>query len=329
MSGRCALYYCLEDLKEERPGLGGGIAYLPAYTCETVIAPYKKAGFRLRFYDLDPENLRPRFEGELPGKIAVLALCGYYGFSYYDRDFVERCAREGTAIVQDITHSALSEDGVEERADYSAGSLRKWLGVPSGGIAVKRRGLFRASLLPPEEEHLRGRLATCREREEALRGKPGASEERAEALFWETELRLRRIFDRHGGDPRSERILLGFPWREHRRRRRENYAFLLGEKPFGPRAFPVFPELPEGVCPSHFSLYSPDRERVQEELLRRGIRSTFYWPFHGEIPGETFRRDFPGAARVYDRVFSVPVDQRYSLADMELLRGALKAVSGG
>ena len=63
MSGRCALYACLEDIGG---GSAGKTAYVPSYTCETVLAPYEKAGYRLRFYDIDPENMRPVFrEGDL------------------------------------------------------------------------------------------------------------------------------------------------------------------------------------------------------------------------------------------------------------------------
>lgn len=47
MSGRCAIYYALEDimLTDHKR-----IAYVPIYTCETVLAPFKKAGYKLLFF---------------------------------------------------------------------------------------------------------------------------------------------------------------------------------------------------------------------------------------------------------------------------------------
>ena len=88
MSGRCALYACLEDIGG---GSAGKTAYVPSYTCETVLAPYEKAGYRLRFYDIDPENMRPVFrEGDLEG-VSVMGLCGYYGFIRYDGSFPGVC----------------------------------------------------------------------------------------------------------------------------------------------------------------------------------------------------------------------------------------------
>ncbi|MDR0723292.1 MAG: hypothetical protein LBF75_10995 [Treponema sp.] len=318
LSGRCAMYYCLLDLKQRDDK---GVAYLPAYTCETVIAPYKKAGYSLLFYDVSPEGLCPQFNRDLIPRISVLGLCGYYGFSVYDRSFVEACAAAGVAVIHDVTHSVFSGDGIEPRADYTAGSLRKWIGIPSGGFAIKRRGTFSLPLLPPEEEHIRGRLACFAEQARVLRQE--GSEDRVNEIFWDTELRLRRIFDAYDSDGRSADIITCYPFRELYARRRENYAFVLSQNPFGSRTIPVFPQLDEGVCPSHLALYSKDRDAAREILKSRGVTSTVYWPFHEEVD----LGDFPGARYIYDHIYSVPVDQRYRAEEMELLCRALGEIA--
>ena len=46
MSGRCGILCALEDWKA---GDSKRVAYVPSYTCGTVLAPYVKAGFRLKF----------------------------------------------------------------------------------------------------------------------------------------------------------------------------------------------------------------------------------------------------------------------------------------
>jgi hypothetical protein len=319
MSGRCALYYCLLDL---RPEDKKRVAYLPAYTCETVIAPYKKAGYSLCFYDVAPENLTPRFDHGLIPRISVLALCGYYGFSSYDRNFVKECADSGVTVIQDITHSAFSSDGIEERAAYIAGSLRKWIGIPSGGIALKRRGEFTVPLLPPETEHIAGRLACFEEQRRLASGEAGASEDRVNALFWKTETRLRGIFDAYESDDISKKIIERCPYRELIRARRENYRYILERNPFNREAVPVFPELPDEVCPCHLALYAENRAETLSVLAEHGVKAAVYWPFHGEIK----LSDFDGAAYIYDHIYSVPVDQRYSAADMSYLCDALSAL---
>ena len=80
MSGRCAIYLCLQDslLTDTRK-----TAYLPAYTCETVSGCFVKAGYQIYYYDVD-ETLTPLFDRSLIDKISFLLICGYYGFSTYD-----------------------------------------------------------------------------------------------------------------------------------------------------------------------------------------------------------------------------------------------------
>ena len=77
MSGRCGIYQCLEDIKlrDKRR-----VAYLPMYTCETVAAPFHKAGYTIRFYEVD-RQLRSIFDPSVIDEISVLSLCGYYGFA--------------------------------------------------------------------------------------------------------------------------------------------------------------------------------------------------------------------------------------------------------
>ena len=142
MSGRCGIFRCLEDISQQDHRK---IAYVPIYTCETVLAPFEKAGYQLKFYELD-ENLRSVFDESVLDEISVLSLCGYYGFCSYDHNFVRACKDRGIIIFEDITHSLLSSDGIDPLCDYAAGSFRKWMGVSCGGVAIKRNGKFTAPL---------------------------------------------------------------------------------------------------------------------------------------------------------------------------------------
>ncbi|MFQ9704217.1 MAG: hypothetical protein ACLR0U_23165 [Enterocloster clostridioformis] len=54
-------------------------AYVPVYTCETVLAPFLKAGYELLFYDVS-KDLTPIFDERVLDRISVVNLCGYYGF---------------------------------------------------------------------------------------------------------------------------------------------------------------------------------------------------------------------------------------------------------
>lgn len=307
MSGRCGIYYCLQDisLTDKRK-----TAYVPIYTCETVIAPFVKAGFELKFYEID-QNLHSVFDPSVLGEISVISLCGYYGFCNYDRDFVKRCKEQGITIIEDVTHSLLSADGIDPLCDYVAGSFRKWMGVPCGGFAMKAHGRFETEALPPHPEHLDLRIRTINE--------PGND------LFWEGEMLLRKIFDSYASDAASEYTLRHADLDKISRKRQENYAAILGSLKKDLNGISViFPELTGRAVPSHFVIYADRRDALQAYLLGKNIRSTVYWPVGPKI-------DLNGhetARYIYEHILAIPCDQRYSPSDMERISEALNDFGG-
>lgn len=321
MSGRCALYACLKDIGDTA---AGKMAYVPSYTCETVLAPYEKAGYSLRFYDIDPEDMKPVFrERDLEG-VSVMGLCGYFGFIRYDGSFPDVCHKHGIKVVQDTTHSPYFAD---PDADYVAGSLRKWMGIAAGGVAAKRNGEFSVVPLPPDEEHLKGRYASYAERDEALRTGDESHDEKAFEVFWTTELRLRKMFDAYAGDELSERIIRTFDFERMRERRRHNYMTVLSHLRTPRNYKVVFDVLEECDVPSHFTVYADNRENFQRALMEKGISSTVYWP---RTPAsekiEGFDELYPGAAYIYDHVCSIQLDQRYGDDEMKYLASVLNAL---
>lgn len=312
LSGRCALYACLLDCSTTKPKL----AYVPAYTCETVLASYEKAGYALRFYDVDKEQLKPIFKEMDLDDVSVLNLCGYYGFSRYDKAFLEVCKQRGITIIQDTTHSLFSSDGHYPHADYYAGSVRKWMGIASGGIAIKKKGTFSIQPLKADEEHLRGRFKAMEYQKLAIKTGNDMYAEQASSVFWETEMRLRRMFDAFESDEKSRTILKHLDPTQIIEKRRENYQTILDTLAPSSQCRPIFPHLDDATCPSHFTFYSEDRKRAQQQLEERSIKSTVYWPLP---PMLNNKEHFPQTLWIYDHVLSIQLDQRYSKEDMEYL----------
>lgn len=318
MSGRCGILCALEDWKA---GDSKRVAYVPSYTCGTVLAPYVKAGFRLKFYEVD-RSMTPVWEDQALGEISVLNLCGYYGFSRYDRAFVQKCRERGICILEDSTHSVLSLDGISPDADYITGSLRKWIGVPSGGFLIKRRGKLTPELLPFHQEHLDMRRGAMETKKKSTTEPGSVSQEAleaAEATFWQAESLLRQIFDCCQSDPDSVQIMRRFPVERIRNLRRENYQRLLSVFPKSPLCVPVFPLLDEATVPSHFTVLAQRRNDLQSFLKEQGIHTTAYWD--KSALADTSR--CPQAQYIYDHVLSLPCDQRYTPADMDRIAGAV------
>lgn len=321
MSGRCGNYYALTDHKQTADKL---VAYVPIYTCETVLAPFHKAGYELLFYDVD-ENMRPRFDPSVLDKISIISICGYFGFSTYDREFVAECSRRGIAVIEDTTHSIFSADGVDPHCDYIVGSFRKWLGVACGGFAIKTKGKFSIPALPPNEEHVNWRKELYELKTNASPQTPEEEEalsKQGDELFWKSEMKLRQMFDYFESDEESAHIMQYFPIADLQKKRRENYQYLLDHLKPSDAWKLVFPTLPEGTVPCHLTLYAADRDSFREKLLSNGISCTSFWPASHFVNLE----GHPEAQYVYDHVCSIPCDQRYGSEEMQRICDVLNSI---
>lgn len=321
MSGRCALYAALLDINLDNRN--PRVAYVPAYTCETVLAAYSKAGYSFRFYDVDPEGLKPLFKKEDLDGVSVLALCGYYGFTTYDEDFVKYAKSRGIVVLHDTTHTPYR---FCPSADYCAGSLRKWMGIPSGGVALRAAGPFRIQLKEAEKTHIDGRFKAMEERAEALATGDSSFNDKASETFWETEMRLRKMFGEYASDPVSRQIALSFDFDGAAEKRRSNFSTIISSlnNPVGWK--PVFSSLPrKDDVPSHFTLYADNREAFSRYLKSNGVASTVYWP---QVPDLKDLSAFPGTAWILEHICSIQLDQRYGEKEMKALAAILNNTRG-
>jgi hypothetical protein len=320
MSGRCALYGCLCEILAHDTKK---VAYVPAYTCETVLASYEKAGYTLRFYDIDEHLLTPLFHEEDIEGVSILALCGYYGFSSYDREFVQVCKQKGITILQDITHSPFSLDGFCPEADFYAGSLRKWMGIACGGVAIQKKGTFLQPMDKVDEQHLKGRYLAMESRAKAIHTGNVFFDQKAYEIFWQTEMGLRQTFGKQASDSLSKEIINHFDVETLVASRRRNYQIVLDNLTESKQCRVMFPILGESSCPSHFCFFSEDREKAQRQLEGMGIKSTVYWPLPPMLEDP---QAFPHALFIYDHICSVQIDQRYGKEDMEYLGKSLSSL---
>lgn len=316
MSGRCGIYYALEDLKLKDDKR---IAYLPAYTCETVIAPFLKSGYELMFYDID-KNMKPIFNNELIAKISVILICGYFGFCYYDRNFIKQCSENGVSVIEDTTHSMFSRNGIDSSCDYIVGSLRKWIGIASGGFAIKTHGKFIFSLLDSDKNHIAARNLAMSMKKEYLEHSDSDNFQEATKIFWNAEMNLRKVFNIYKSDEDSIQVAEHFNVQALVERRRANYQYLIDHLKENSNFTLVFPDLDDDSVPSHLTIYSNKRSDLQNYLTSNKIISTIYWPINDSVNLESF----PNANYIYNNVLSISCDQRYNEKHMQYICDTLE-----
>lgn len=308
MCGRAAICYAIEEFSA-RDDIR--TAYLPAYTCHTTIAPFIKKGYTVRFYDLD-NSFNPIFDHRLLESISVLYIEGYFGFPNHEDSFLSECRSRGKTIIHDITHTMFSQNGMSVSADYLIGSLRKWFGIPSGGIAVSMDGSFQKKPAECDGAFIQMRKNALDTKREYIQTGSQALKADALRLFSEAEEYLSRIFDTQASDEDSIRAAHRFPVDEMIKKRRENYRCLQDSLTGIPGIEPAFPGFGPGICPLFFPIFSDRRDALKQRLVSQRIYTPVHWP----VPDAIDIDKYPNAKGIYGRILSIPCDQRYDSNDM-------------
>ena len=319
-SGRTAVAI----LAEEAPGPW----LLPAYLCESVLQPLRRAGIPFDFYPVGGD-LRPRLDElersvELQSPAAVLVV-DYFGFPPSPEDTSRLGAlREACLVVEDCVQGSLVE--LPDAAGGAIGdavftSFRKYLPVPDGGLLTGAT----PRPLPPAAASLRERLLG-----QLLRGAwvSGQAEgPQVEAVFLGLleagEASLDEDLPLEATSRLSERLIAGLDLAEVASARRANFVALSEALEGSEAVKPILRELPAGVSPLTLPVRigRGRRDALRAELVRRRIFCPVHWP----LPPEIDAARFPEEHRLSSEMLGLPLDQRYEPADMHRLADELAA----
>lgn len=317
-SGRGAISLMLENVVVKAKTV-----LLPAYICESLILPFIIQGYTCCFYDVN-EDLSPILENlKICDDIGIFLHMGYYGFPTNGclADIIKKFKNKGTIIVEDITHTLFSDFERFEENDYYVASIRKWIGLPSGGALISPTRTIKGNLQYNE-------AFTCIRRE-ALLSKAqymrGADELKHQYLnlFAKAEAILDKDFTPYYIDDISKTIINNLDVDALKEKRKANFR-ILSEGLIGIKYLePVFRGLTENICPIFYPIYIYKKRREIRQIL---IEENIFCPIHWSMPDHIDYSCFKQAARIYNSVLSIPCDQRYEMEDMERVVSVLKRI---
>ena len=93
--------------------------------------------------------------------------------------------------------------------------------------------------------------------------------------------------------------------------RRKNYVYLRDKLSSLDLDF-LHQDLDKNVCPLSLPILVAERDKVREYLIMKKI----YPPIHWDISSIINKSDFPLSINISNRILSLPIDQRYSINDM-------------
>lgn len=308
-SGRDALRHVAAALRAD----GVSVALLPCYCCESMEWPFLDEGLEVRYYRVAKSLLVD--EGDLAEKARLASGCAVLYMNYYGVESIstERLAklkeRYSLVVIRDATHDWLdcSFAEVSHLDDYTIVSLRKWVGVPDGGLA------FSASLNLSADVPADGRFESMRMKAMALKRRyleTGDSALKPQYLseLGECNRFLDSLHSTSGMGEESRAICGGIDWREVAAARRENSQLLAD----GLGRMGLWCSHKDGSAP----LWVPflpgcDRDKLQALMSEKGLYCPYLWPIPVQAVGcSDYVDDFVAS------MLCLPCDQRYDADDV-------------
>ena len=324
-TGRAAQNLVLETIENRNPNIKKR-ALIPGFTCTTVVKPFKTHGYQIYTYSVDDTlvaNL-DEIEKQIDGlDIDVILFHRYYGFDTckkWDR-LIEKYSKKGVVFIEDKTQCLYSELPVLN-VDYIVGSIRKWDGMPDGGIAICKDGELVNKPKLYDDEMVNCRIKASYLKYDYIFNDKGYKEvfrelyeESADLLYGQKE-----FYKMH---PFSYNFMLSLNEDELKDKRRENYNYLYNAIKNNTKIKLLSPELNIGEVPLYLALLVEDRQELQAILRNKDIYAPMIWPYEDEslkVSDEVMK--------IYNQVICIPIDQRYDIDDMERAYLCIKQYKG-
>lgn len=290
-SGRTAVEAVLKKLPDAHSVL------IPSYCCESMIIPFKKAGFDIRFYHVDWNN---QLTIKIDERADILYWCNYFGFNYPMPSY------DGV-IIEDITHSFFSQHPNHSRSDFLVASIRKWEPIICGGYcSVKMKGK------EPPVDFVKKKIEAMELKAQYLKNLDDKKKTIFLQMFSESNHWLADNYSGLAIDQLSQEYIDSVDMKKQRRIRRENAKVLYeGLKNKVQFMFPI----EDMDCPLFVPVILPERDLIRIHLIKNDIYCPVHWPKLNECE-----------SNIYNKELSLICDQRYGIEDMERIVSVLQEV---
>ncbi len=306
-SGRAAISIALQDIMIS---LNIKKAYVPSYSCVSMLQPFVDYEIPIVFYDVHYDD---GFTYHVPqiDNDSVALVMNYFGIETHKvKNVIMDFKQQGAIVIEDITHSMLCQQNASVGSDYYITSLRKWLGIPSGGWVGKRSGSILKKPYLDSNHLVVDKVAGMKEKFAYLTGNQ-ESKERFLLLHSTFENDLIHLDKMLKIDDLSLGILNHTDMHEVIKRRRENVSVLVhGLHDFDDHILRI-PKLEMSVdTPIYLPIFlnTENRDSLREFLISRGIYCPIHWP---EVMG--------AKVGIRENELSLVCDQRYSSNDMHAI----------
>lgn len=313
LSGRVALMAILQHIKKTRDVCS---VALPNWCCDSMIIPFASIGLEIKYYSvLFKDGKINVFWDDVLDVDIILIMDEYFG---YETTFLNNPISSdfNGIIIRDITHSVFLD--FHGDADYYFGSIRKWIGVSTGGFAWKRHGDMEYEAL----ENLD--YTKLRERAKNMKNDyiMGVRKDKCFLeLFNKAEEMLDNISEDnliYTGKQSDFAQLKYLDVNFIKKRRYINAEYLINELKHVGGIEVLFPSLSNRDCPLFVPILVERhiRNDLRDYLISKGVYCPIHWPI-------TAYHDLD-LLKIYEQEISLVCDQRYTEEDMKYIIFCIK-----
>lgn len=287
-------------------------ALVPSFTCHSVIDPFLTAGYDVKGYSLN-ENLQIDIDvfSSLVNDFRpdIILVHGYFGFNTVGSasNILESCKARGIIVIEDKTQTMFS-DFKAIAADYTIGSIRKWLPIPDGAFI---KGMHISELTQDSA------LADAKIKAMRAKNRYFATGDGNKCEFMRFFADAENLLDSrtlpHSISSYSLSALTSLNLKEFANRRRDNYNLLARRLSRHSEIQLIFKEALTSDVPFLLPVYIDDkRAEFQRYMASHNVYPTIIW----KCPDALENIIDKDSRRIYDRILCFHVDQRYEAADM-------------
>lgn len=311
-SGRAAIELALLDIKSYKSIKN---VYMPTYCCQSMIQPFLDAEINVIFYDVFfDEEQGMQYNIDLAQECDIFFAMSYFGLETSSIEYaVNKFSNSECIIIEDVTHRLLSKENGSLSSHYLIASLRKWFGISSGGITVKKKGLLSHNPYKSSDDLIGNIVKAMEEKKRYLNG-DNIDKEGFLSKFNGFEKELEQINCSYKIDKMSKKTIKYIDIKKVINRRKANAQKLYDEL----RKFDnIELLLPNPDFSKDCPLFVPiivkngNRNKLRQHFIDNEIYLPIHWPITNYMKSESQLVN-----SIYDNELSIVCDQRYSEVDM-------------
>lgn len=300
LSGRTSICYCLENILKNKQIKK---AYLPSYSCFSMTEPFFDLGIEVEYYDVY-YNEGLKYDIDFRDDIDIFLAMNYFGYSNTNMDsYIRKFKSMGKIVIEDITHSIFSTKRFSKFSDYLIGSLRKWMPLASGGIAVNMNSNFEIEINSKSNEKMIDiKKVAMQNKKDYIENANNVSKETFMSQFAQSTKALAEDYRNYSIDDESLKIIMGIDINKIINSRIENIKLIyeklkknlnirfLVENYNGEDALLFVPIILEHDL----------RDNLRKYLIEKKVYLPIHWPLEEENNN------------IFEKELSLICDQRYT-----------------